>query len=72
MLFFLFLFRNKAICKDCFDQTIPELPLTPESVAESNPEIVLNAQNNPYLVKPPKKTVAKFSYQKNPSIISNT
>jgi len=40
MLFFfcLFLFPNKAICKDCFDQKIPELPLTPESVAESNPE----------------------------------
>ena len=37
---FLFLFRNKAICKDCFDQKIPELPLTPESVAESNPEVM--------------------------------
>ena len=38
--FFLFLFPNKAFCKDCFDQKIPELPLTPESVAESNPEVM--------------------------------
>ena len=37
---FLFRFPNKAICKDCFDQKIPELPLTPESVADSDPEVM--------------------------------
>ena len=38
--FLLFPFPDKAICKDCFDLKIPELPFTPESVAEGNPEVM--------------------------------
>ena len=37
---FLFPFPDKAMCKGCFDLKIPELPLTPESVVESNPEVM--------------------------------
>ena len=35
-----FSFLSKAICKTCFDEKIPELHLTPESVTSKDLEVM--------------------------------